>query len=246
MPEAREEQAKLARKYNIHGFCYYHYWFHGTRMLERIVDDVVESGAPDFPFSLCWANESWTKTWVGGDKDILLEQTFSDEDDLDHIRYLIPIFLDKRYIRVNGRPLFVILESAKIQDRIRRTLEIWNSELEKVGIPGLYLCNFRTPPPPEFEATINVFPSFKITPVGFWDKFADVFRKRKYKIFRHHFLGYERLLNYIMSMQRPPYRMYHSPVPAWDNTPRRADKGALVLTGSNPTLFKKWMDFADS
>ena len=33
LPEARQAQADLAREYGIHGFCYYHYWFNGTRLL---------------------------------------------------------------------------------------------------------------------------------------------------------------------------------------------------------------------
>ena len=34
LSEVREEQARLAAEYGIHGFCYYHYWFHGKQLLE--------------------------------------------------------------------------------------------------------------------------------------------------------------------------------------------------------------------
>ena len=64
VPEVREAQAELARNAGIEGFCYYHYWFGGKRLLERPFNEVLASGKPDFPFCLCWANATWTGTWV--------------------------------------------------------------------------------------------------------------------------------------------------------------------------------------
>ena len=90
VPEVREAQAALAREHGIYGFCYYHYWFNGRRILERPFDEVLASGKPDFPFCLCWANENWTRVWDGGEQDVLLQQHYSAEDDLAHIRALIP------------------------------------------------------------------------------------------------------------------------------------------------------------
>src|SRR6478735_10649756 len=71
VPEVRQAQADMAREFGIHGFCYYHYWFQGERMLDRVFSEVLESGTPDLPFCLCWANESWTRVWDENDKDIL-------------------------------------------------------------------------------------------------------------------------------------------------------------------------------
>src|SRR6266478_598114 len=100
VPEIRKQQADLARHYGIHGFCYYHYWFGGRRVLERPFNEVLASGAPEFPFCLCWANENWTRAWDGGDKDILLAQSFGPEIGRRFITELIPAFSDRRYIRV--------------------------------------------------------------------------------------------------------------------------------------------------
>src|SRR5207237_8368321 len=100
MPEARQAQADLARQYRLHGFCYHHYWFHGRRILERPFDEVLASGQPDFPFCLSWANENWTRTWDGLDHQVLLAQTYSEEDDRAHIRWLCASFRDERYIHV--------------------------------------------------------------------------------------------------------------------------------------------------
>ena len=63
VPEVREAQADLAAEHGVYGFIYYHYWFHGKRLLERPFQEVLASGSPDFPFALCWANEEWTRNW---------------------------------------------------------------------------------------------------------------------------------------------------------------------------------------
>ena len=83
LPEARQAQADLAREHGIHGFCYYHYWFNGKRLLERPFNEVLESGKPDFPFCLCWANETWSRRWLGEESHILAKQDYSAEDDLN-------------------------------------------------------------------------------------------------------------------------------------------------------------------
>src|SRR5579871_1642275 len=104
LSETRQAQADLAREHGIFGFCYYHYWFSGRRVLQRPFDEVLTSGQPDFPFCLCWANENWTRSWDGRSSEVLMEQRYSDEDDLAHIRALAPALRDPRYIRIDGKP----------------------------------------------------------------------------------------------------------------------------------------------
>lgn len=72
IPEIREQQAELAREAGIEGFCYWHYWFgEGKELLERPFNDVVESGNPDFPFCLGWANHTWsTRTWTSSKQSL--------------------------------------------------------------------------------------------------------------------------------------------------------------------------------
>ena len=106
LPETRQAQADLAREYGIYGFCYYHYWFNGKRILKRPFDEVLASGKPDFPFCLCWANENWTRTWDGQEKSVLIAQNYSEEDDRQHIQWLAKAFQDKRYIRIEDKPRF--------------------------------------------------------------------------------------------------------------------------------------------
>ena len=77
LPEAKAAQSALASQYGINGFCYYHYWFNGRRILERPFQEVFESGEPQLPFCLCWANENWTHRWYGSENEILLHQVYN-------------------------------------------------------------------------------------------------------------------------------------------------------------------------
>ena len=248
LPETRQAQADLAGEYGIEGFCYYHYWFHGTRMLDRVVAEILETGKPDFPFCLCWANETWSRRWWGdyGEKEILREQTYSDEDDLKHIEFLINVFKDKRYIKVNGRPLFLIYRTDSIETRTERMLEIWNRELAKAGVANLYLCSVRTPPPAGFEASVNFFPNPSLLNVK--SRIRNSFEYRTSKIFprlkpKHTVINYSKIVETALKQPYPGYKSYFCPVPGWDNAARREKWGALVLKNSTPELFEKWMNF---
>jgi lipopolysaccharide biosynthesis protein len=88
LPDARAAQAELAQSYGIEGFCYWHYWFHGRRLLERPIDEMLASGEPNFPFCLDWANESWSRSWLGDNREVLIEQSYSEEDDRTHAGWL--------------------------------------------------------------------------------------------------------------------------------------------------------------
>src|SRR6185295_19133327 len=119
LPEVREAQASLAREYGLDAFCYYHYWFNGRRLLNRPFDEVLESGRPDFPFCLCWANEHWTRKWDGRDDDTLMRQEHSLKDDRAHIEHLLRAFADPRYVKINGRPLFLVYRTELLPEPLR-------------------------------------------------------------------------------------------------------------------------------
>jgi len=138
LKEARLEQVKLAKEYGIYGFCYYHYWFNGKRLLNEPIDRMLKNPDEDFPFMLCWANENWTRAWDGMTKEVLVEQKYCYEDDINHIRFLLPILKDDRYIKINGKPVFIIYKSADLPD-VKKTIQIWRDEASKVNIE-LYIC----------------------------------------------------------------------------------------------------------
>jgi len=162
--ETRQAQADLARAHGIAGFLYYHYWFSGRRLLERPVDEILATGTPDFPFALTWANEHWARTWDGAADRVLMRQEYSDADDLAHIRHLLPVFADPRYLRVDGRPLFCVYHARSLPDS-RRTTDRWRDEAARAGIGDLYLCRIEhdgggDPAALGFDAGIDFQPDF--------------------------------------------------------------------------------------
>ncbi|MFM7244803.1 MAG: glycoside hydrolase family 99-like domain-containing protein, partial [Planctomycetaceae bacterium] len=143
LAETRQAQADLARCHGIHGFCYYHYWFQGKRLLERPFEEVLASGTPDIPFCLCWANEPWSRRWDGSAAEILQPQQYSPDDDLAHIRWLLGPLSDPRAIRVDGRPMFLVYRADQLPDAAR-TIDCWRREAERAGLPGLHLVAVET------------------------------------------------------------------------------------------------------
>jgi lipopolysaccharide biosynthesis protein len=139
VPEVREAQAQLARQAGIEGFCYYHYWFgNGRRLLERPLNEVVASGRPDYPFCLCWANESWSGIWHGAADRILMEQTYPGlEDHERHFQALLPAFKDRRYMRVHGCPIFVVYRPLAIPDVATFTGR-WQQLARENGLDGMH------------------------------------------------------------------------------------------------------------
>ena len=138
LDEARIAQEALAKAYGIYGFCYYHYWFNGKRMLHEPLDKKLKNPEENLPFMMCWANENWTRVWNGGERDVLLKQEYSFDDDYKHILHLIPYFKDDRYIKVNDKPIFIIYRPKFFPD-IGKTIEIWRAEAKKAGFPDLYI-----------------------------------------------------------------------------------------------------------
>ena len=150
LPETREQQAKLAREAGIEGFCYWHYWFgNGRQLLERPFNEVLESGKPDFPFCLCWANHDWsTRTWQsGGDTTMIAQQLYPGEKDYtEHFHKVLPAMKDHRYITVDGKPLFGIYDPYHFTD-VSRFIALWRRLAAENGLKGIHfvaLCNSTT------------------------------------------------------------------------------------------------------
>lgn len=147
-PEIRELQANLAKEAGIEGFCYYHYWFgNGKQELELPFEKVVESGKPDFPFCLCWANQSWyAKFWNHDNKkDILVvEQKYDDEKGIEnHFYSLLKAFRDKRYIKVENKLLFMIYRPLEYPD-VKLFMNKWQELAKENALPGFYFIGQAT------------------------------------------------------------------------------------------------------
>lgn len=144
VPEVRIQQAEMAKNAGIEGFCYWHYWFAGKRMLDRVFGEVVETGKPDFPFCLCWANHSWyAKTWdPNKPSKLLIEQTYPGiEDYEEHFYAMLPAFKDRRYIRINEKILFAVYDPLNIPEP-QLFIETWNRLARENGLEGFYFMGF--------------------------------------------------------------------------------------------------------
>ncbi len=258
LPETRTAQADLARYYGIHGFCYYHYWFNGRRILERPFEEVLEDGEPDFPFCLCWANENWTRRWDGGDKEILLQQSYSAEDDRAHIESLIPAFRDPRYIRVNGKPVFLVYQTALLPNPAE-TASMWRKIVREAGLEGLFLIHVENvtaaswqkpildPRQIGFDAAVRFAPDTRVLGRALWNgrKYAPVRWLRMvesgYGVHMVH--SYENLVERTIRSETVEYPRYPCVAPSWDNTARRK-QGATIYLGSDPAIYGRWISYA--
>lgn len=150
IPEVRQAQAEIAQKNGIHGFCYYHYWFGNSKViLEKPLSEVMKLKSPNFPFCLCWANESWEGRWYGvleHKKKTLIEQLYPGVDDfVAHFQYLREMFLDDRYIKIDGKPLFQIYCPQLIPD-FHILKKVFNEEAIKIGLPGIHFMGGQKSP----------------------------------------------------------------------------------------------------
>ena len=138
-PKVLQSQADIARSFGIYGFAFYHYWFNGKRLLDTPLNNMLALGKPNFPFCFIWANESWSKRWDGSENDLIQAQLYSLEDDLNHIQFLCKnIFSDERYIKLEGKPIFIIYRTELFPD-ITQTVKIWRDEVRKYGFEDIFL-----------------------------------------------------------------------------------------------------------
>jgi lipopolysaccharide biosynthesis protein len=250
LPEARAAQAELAARYGIYGFCYYHYWFNGRPILERPVNDIWKSGEPEFPFCLCWANENWTRQWDGLETDVLLEQHYSAADDLAHIRSLIPLFFDHRYIRVADRPLFLVYRASRFPEPEKTTIN-WRLEAERAGLKGLFLVRVESfaeecgdPRSIGFDSSLEFQPrgallsNFRIHRRKWWHRRS--FGTAEPAFSDNAVYEYEVLVRNALAAPIPTYPRIPCVCPGWDNSPRRKH-GATFFINSTPEMYERWL-----
>ena len=147
LPQVREAQAELAKEYGIYGFCYYYYRFEkGKNELELPINGVLKSGKPDFPFMICWANQTWHKKFWRYDGTsenlVLVEQKYGGKQDyIDFFYEVLPFFKDKRYIKIEDKPAFMIHKPKEFPE-VSEMVSIWNELARKEGLNGVYFIGY--------------------------------------------------------------------------------------------------------
>ncbi|MFT3902301.1 MAG: glycoside hydrolase family 99-like domain-containing protein [Niabella sp.] len=246
LEETRIAQAELARKSGIEGFCYWHYWFgNGKRLLERPFNEVLTSGKPDFPFCLGWANHSWEKKlWdKNGTSEVLIEQTYPGEDDyINHFNAVLPAFLDKRYIKVNDKPLFVIYHPGGSPE-IPKFIATWRKLAKQHGVNDIFFVAKDNDSRAKenilamgFDAIynldhinihhhLNLVKKIWLYICREWLKIPTVFE-------------YKDAINYMVTDKSYDRDVMPSIAPNWDHSPR-SGRRAIILQNSRPDYFKK-------
>jgi hypothetical protein len=232
--EVLKRQTESARRHGIHGFCFYHYWFSGDRLLEKPVDMYLEQPEIDFPFCLCWANENWTRRWDGGDTTVLMEQLYNEDDDQKFIQDLEKYLRDKRYITIEGKPLIVIYHVANIPDS-KYSINVWREYCRKTGIGEIAVYA-------AFHSALNK--DMKAEDIG-----VDGFVEFPPHHTACHPLNYDKTTVYDYVSQARNYGRYDGRpdkcfkgvMVGWDNTARKGKNKALLFTNFHVIEYFEWL-----
>ena len=256
-----EWQTELAHKYGVYGFCYFHYYFgDGKFLLEKPAENLLKWNDIDQKFCFFWANCSWGRTWSANeynattwspeDEDgraksgLLVEQKYCGKKDWqEHIDYLLPFFMDERYIKIDGKPFFAIYEAENVP-YIDEMISFWNEEVKKHGIEGVYVASVNT----RVAGSENISAVLQYS----YGTYAKTFRYVSNQVvrksislvnkrFNTRIWDYENIWKMITE-RRPDGNIPNIPggTVQYDETPRRGDK-ALVFRHSDPAIFEEYM-----
>lgn len=257
LPEVREAQAELAKEAGIDAFCYYHYWFgKGKIIMEKPLQEVVKRGKPDFPFMVCWANhsfynKSWNKDAKNINQSLLIEQTYPGEQDIiDHFNFLLPVFKDERYLKINGKLAFVIYDYIGLpKDFFNKMKIIWENLATTNNLPGFNFIGYTS------NASLILNNKFNALDSVIYDPIVNAFLKRTPNKFQRKFIKVKEQISEILKLpiRKKNYKeaikflvhsielrnnVYPIIIPNWDRSPR-VGYGATILHNSTPQLFKK-------
>lgn len=248
-------QFEKAKKNNIYGFCFYHYWFNGKLLLEKPAELLLDNKEIDGNYCFSWANETWARTWNGQDKNILIQQDYGNKQNwINHIHYLMKFFKDERYIKIDNQPVLLIYNSHKIEN-FDEMLNVWNNELLQNNMEKV--C---------FIDTLNSFNHTQHKKASFgvhfepWYTITTDYRLRTYlrikKSIRNlfmRFIAYDKLPKFIQSTINYDYinkrimsrnvnkSTFTGLFPDWDNSPRKATTGhSTIIDKSTPKKFAKY------
>lgn len=235
-PEVLVKQATMAKEHGIYGFAFYHYWFNGKRLLNEPIDNMLELGKPDFPFCFIWANENWTKRWDGKDKEIIIKQDYSFDDDRLHIKFLCKkVFSDKRYITIDGKPVFIIYRT-ELFPEIRKTAQIWREEAKKFGYKDIYLVRVEN-----FVSNINPIDIGFDAAMEFAPNSIDSI-PNELLVSSNVYLNILDYSNTVINMinKKIDYKCFRTVFASWDNTPRRKIN-SIAFNNTHPITFEYFL-----
>ena len=238
------EQAEMAKIFGISGFCFHYYWFSGKKILETPINNFLESDI-DIDFCLCWANENWTRRWDGEDHKVLLKQKYEEDDPENFIKSLFPFFNDRRYIRLNKKPI-VLVYRAKDIPNVKNVFDKWRKLAKENGFSNIHIIavdfyDIKTPDEVNADALVE-FPPHKFNgPSNSTDEFPNMINQN----WTGSLVDYRKVVIQSINKKKPNFKLYRSVTPSWDNSARRQDS-STILYKSDPYLFEIWTRFIRS
>lgn len=253
-----EKHTRMARKAGISGFCFYHYYFHGKKLLEKPIENYRDKSKEKFPYCLIWANQSWARTWyrAAAGNRILLQQTYGEKKDWeDHFNYLLDFFKDDRYIKIDNKPVYIIYIPQDIKCR-KQMFAVWQKMAKEHGFDGIYLIGMVT----SFgkDSVDNLYDAFfDLEPLSTfridqsWRKYLQNWKGRytgkiksgrcipSNRLWAQNAYSYAYLCKAIerkAKLNRP--KMFFGIFAGWDNTSRKDERGVIVA-GGNPGIFQR-------
>lgn len=244
-PGVRDAQYELATSMGIEGFMYYYYWFAGKKLMELPIEELL-AGDADQPFCIMWANENWTRRWDGSEKNILIAQDYDRVPATQFIDDVMPLLLDPRYTRIDGKPVIAIYRITQIPNHVE-VVEAWRAAAVAAGLPGLTLL------------TVDVGTTMQGVEGDLAEHGMDAYMEfaphnmywgilpRDYRGLDERFQG--NLLSYQAMAEKAEERL-NSTVPEhrypgvmvnFDNTARRQWQPDMWY-GSNPYTFRRWLN----
>lgn len=256
----KEWQIDIARRHGVYGFCYYHYWFDGHLLLEKPMEQMLANHNLDFPFCICWANEHWTRAWEGKSNQVLIPQSYGTEKEWEsHFNYLLPFLKDERYIKVNGKPLFVIYRP-EIIDCCNDMLDYWQELAKKSGLPGISFAyqqimhDINNGDESRFDFNIEYQPNYANYDMNPHRNSFLRNLKRKATTFLERYgfslsqvrlgglikVDYDKVWQSVLHRSPKNEKSVPGAFVDWDNTPRKKEKGS-VFVGGSPEKFFEYM-----
>jgi len=254
-------QVDLANKHNVYGFCFYHYWFSGKKLLEKPVEKFLENKDLKTHYCLCWANEHWTNVWANGNAKVIMEQSYGKQEDWkEHFDYLLQFFKDERYICENNRPLLVIYRPELI-DCLEKMLNYWNELAKENGFDGIdfayqnvsyalsdkrndSLFKYAIEYQPNWALALqnkSRLQNFKKEILLFFEKRLKINMREKLQKFSDLTIeDYDKIWDFILNMKPSSDISVPGAFVDWDNTPRKGKRG-LVINNATPEKFEKYL-----
>ena len=238
--DTMRKQVEMAKSAGLYGFVFYYYAFNDKRLLERPLELFLQTPDIDMPFCLMWANENWTRRWDGLEGEVLIAQDYREDDDLRLIAEYARHFADRRYIRIEGRPLLMIYRPGLIPNA-SKAIARWRSLFaDQFGENPIIVMSqsFDDLDPTAFglDGAIE-FPPHKLTRNM---RLAESAPQLLDDTFSGQIFAYDDLVACSLDEPPPPFPLIKTLVPSWDNDARRQGAG-LIVHGSTPAKYEAWL-----